>query len=109
MSDLKERLNKALKSKGISISFVGRQLNIPHDRIRKWYSQGTTPKPDDALKIEKWLTELGPENVSEPSDDSALIAVLFDQLCEVLAKQNGTSALQERRRLIKLIQEYRSV
>lgn len=109
MSDLKERLNKALKAKGISISFVGRQLNIPHDRIRKWYSQGTTPKPDDALKIEKFLNDLGPDAISEPSDDSALLAVLFDQLCELLAKQNGTSATLERRRLIKLIQDYRNV
>lgn len=109
MSDLKEQLYKKLKAKGLSISFFARQVDIPQARIYKWYQQGTTPKPEDAIKIEKWLNEAGPETATEPSDDSALLAVLFDQICELLARQNGTSALQERRRLIKLIQEYRSV
>lgn len=109
MSNLKEVLIRTLKAKGLTISYFARQAGIPQARIYKWYQQGTNPKPEDALRIEKWLSEEGPENIAEPSDDSALMAVIFDQLCELLAKQNGTSPLQERRRLIQLVADYRSV
>jgi predicted transcriptional regulator len=53
--DLKIILMEILKAKGISVPRFANAIGIPKDRIYKWYQQGSSPKPEDALKIEDWI------------------------------------------------------
>lgn len=55
--DLKAILLGVMKSKGINIPKFSKETGIPKDRVYKWYQQGTNPKPEDALLVEKWIND----------------------------------------------------
>jgi len=113
MSDIKTRLQKALKNKGLSISQFAKKVGIPQDRIYKWYQQGTQPKPDDLLILENWLKNLDDlvdvDQLKNAENYNVQLAVLFDVVCEILAQQKGISPLQVRRELLQRIEDYHKI
>lgn len=55
--ELKNILLDIMKRKGIKIPKLSKEIGIPKDRIYKWYQEGTNPKPEDALTLEKWIND----------------------------------------------------
>lgn len=55
--DIKTRVQQRMKDLDISVLELERQTNIKSARIYKWYKEGTNPKHEDSVILEKWLEE----------------------------------------------------
>ena len=59
-----------MQERGIKIPRLSVELDIPKDRIYKWFQEGTNPKVEDADKLNKWINgenlgEIRKENFSK--------------------------------------------
>jgi predicted transcriptional regulator len=88
--DLKNKLLDVMKSRGVKIPAFSKQTGIPKDRIYKWFQQGTHPKAEDYMLIEKWLNGENSNNSDKTIiyKDKLLVAdrVLIDVMLLEIAK-----------------------
>jgi hypothetical protein len=70
LNSLVVTLFDALKKKKISVPKFSDEADIPKDRIYKWKQQGTSPKAEDVIKVNKWLKKNGVD--INPQDENLL-------------------------------------
>lgn len=70
---LKEKLLNAMKIRGVKVPKLSKETGIPADRIYKWFQQGTHPKEEDSVILEKWINgeSENVENNAPVSDSKA--------------------------------------
>lgn len=110
--NLKIQLKKTMDERGISFPVLAKKLGIPAARMYKWYQQGTNPKPEDALIIEKWINDnkdMDLESNPVPADYLATLGVLYEKVIDLLAARDNVSTLTIRLQLEKEIQRLKEV
>jgi transcriptional regulator with XRE-family HTH domain len=73
---LKDRLQETMKARGVKIPKLARETKIPKDRIYAWYRDNTSPKADDQVILEQWITQKPPQQdgdsfISKTGDSSS--------------------------------------
>lgn len=100
--DILKQLEIKLKERRMNISKLGKLLDIPPDRMYKWYYQNTNPKPTDAVKVWDWIN--GAENIQiskadeddpQPDYQKKYIALLEEMKDRLLDEKDSKSREQE--------------
>lgn len=108
-----DQLLAKMKERKVKVPKLALELNIPKDRIYKWFQQGTNPKEEDSIKIRNWINgekvEVNPFGTMDLAEERALIRVMLDELAFLKSKiQPGVSyeeAKEELRRKTNLVLE----
>jgi len=85
-------LTTAMKTRHIKVPALADRLDIPRDRIYKWYQQGTKPKEEDAVKIWNWING---EMMHSVKEDEAPYENLSSYLKTIIKSQEETLRNQE--------------
>lgn len=100
--DIIQELSKAMKARGIKVPALSEKLDIPKDRIYKWFQQGTKPKEEDSVKLWKWINggndprgtsfSYGLTDMREwQAAVDAALGVIMAEIVPILAKDGGKS------------------
>ena len=103
---LKEKVSEEMKRRGVKVPRLSKETGIPKDRIYKWYQQGSNPKPEDSITLEKWIIdsqmkrqqnmlnedegEYGGEPLAKKASEQwAVIQLLMHEIATLNAKNEG--------------------
>lgn len=111
MKPLIVRVTEKLDIMEMKLSDLSRELGIPYQRMAKWAQRSSSPKGDDAIKLEKWLNEnpVKQLNGKTPNDIESLVIVLASRMSEVLSASSGRSAIVELERINKDAEELKKI
>lgn len=79
-----QELERVMKERNVKIPALSGLLDIPKDRIYKWYQEGTSPKMEDSNKIWNWINGEKDFTVNEPD---ASYSIRIDQAMKIIDTQ----------------------